>query len=233
MRRVILLVMTAATFMNIMSVRAFDDISKSMYKTEIDFFEESGIFLGKENGKFYPNDRLTRSEAAKIIYEIVSIDEEIDESTVSYINSRTIFNDVANDFWAHFEIDWLAYDGIIKGYGDGNFYPNEAITGIQLLTMCATVTGYVLFEDESLEWKEKYIKLGKQYGFLNGVTCDVNNTITRAEAAKIIYNAVNLPIVLTMGAEYNLESGLLVPQIVVKDGSDGEEKITLWSIYNQ
>ncbi len=231
MKKIILFAVAALMLTNVCTVSAFTDIASSEYKKEIEFFEQSGILDGKEEGKFYPNDTLTRAEAAKIFYELVCSNKELSKQLENNINSGNIFADVTTDFWAHNEINRLAYEGIIEGYGDGNYYPNEELTGIQLLTICVNTTGYATFADESLEWKEQYTKIGTEYGFLDGVTFNIDGVITRAQAAKLIYNSVNLPIVENTGLRYDENTGKLSPVVVFKDGSNGEEKQSIWSIY--
>ncbi|MDQ0299618.1 competence ComEA-like helix-hairpin-helix protein [Salibacterium salarium] len=45
------------------------------------------------------------------------------------------FNDVSDDFWAGGEIEYLAEEGIISGYDDGTFKPNEPVKRSQAASM--------------------------------------------------------------------------------------------------
>lgn len=60
------------------SVKKFKDIgSVSEYAYDsVSFLQKSGIINGDENGCFNPQDKLTRAEGAKIIYEIYTLMEE-------------------------------------------------------------------------------------------------------------------------------------------------------------
>lgn len=45
------------------------------------------------------------------------------------------FKDVVDSYWAKKEIEYLSYTGIIKGYQDGTFKPNNNVTRLQTATM--------------------------------------------------------------------------------------------------
>ncbi|SFP81792.1 S-layer homology domain-containing protein [Salibacterium halotolerans] len=45
------------------------------------------------------------------------------------------FNDVSQNFWAESEISYLSNQGIISGYGDGSFHPNEQVKRSQAAAM--------------------------------------------------------------------------------------------------
>ena len=45
------------------------------------------------------------------------------------------FKDVASDAWYAGVVNYAAYKGWIKGYGDGNFGPMDNVIGYDALTM--------------------------------------------------------------------------------------------------
>ena len=51
------------------------------------------------------------------------------------------FTDVKDDFWAAKDIDAMTQAGYIKGYGDGKFGPNDAVTKIQSLLLISRMLG--------------------------------------------------------------------------------------------
>lgn len=224
-RKIICISVTMVTFINGAAAFAFSDTADSPYKSEIEFFENAGIAIEKEDGKFCPNDGLTRAEAAKFLHDTSYT--QTTEGPVIDFSECEYFTDLTSGFWALKEINHLASMGVIAGFSDGSFRPDEPVTGTQLLTMCANITGYTAFADDNLDWKEKYSKICTEYGFLDGIDIDLNKNITREEAAKIIYNTVNLPIVSTTGIEKDV-SGKYVAINEIMDGSNGKETVTLW-----
>ncbi|WP_018922761.1 S-layer homology domain-containing protein [Salsuginibacillus kocurii] len=55
--------------------------------------------------------------------------------------SGTDFTDVDATHWAHEEIEFLAEEGIISGFGDGTFQPDEPVTRIHTATMVTEALG--------------------------------------------------------------------------------------------
>jgi hypothetical protein len=47
------------------------------------------------------------------------------------------FSDVSSGFWAQKEIDYLSSRGVIKGYANGNFGPNDQVKRVQAAVMIA------------------------------------------------------------------------------------------------
>ncbi len=62
----------------------------------------------------------------------------VSSSTVQAANT---FDDVGVDFWAQAEIEFLADQAIIGGYGDGTFQPNETVTRAQAALMLVKALG--------------------------------------------------------------------------------------------
>ena len=57
----------------------------------------------------------------------------MDNSQFSTLNSQ--FGDVVADAWYADAVNWAAGSGIVSGYGDGRFGPNDAVTREQLAVM--------------------------------------------------------------------------------------------------
>lgn len=81
---------------------------------------EAGIFTGS-NGKFNPNDKLTRSQMAKILTEAYKLSGKKDPK----------FKDVPNKHWAKDYIHTLYYNNITTGYTNGYYGVNDKVTNTQ------------------------------------------------------------------------------------------------------
>ncbi|AEH47399.1 S-layer homology domain-containing protein [Parageobacillus thermoglucosidasius] len=55
--------------------------------------------------------------------------------------AKSKFKDVPEDFWAKAEIEFLSSKGIIKGYNDGTFKPNEPVKRVQAAIMITRALG--------------------------------------------------------------------------------------------
>lgn len=108
--------------------------------------------------------------------------------------------DIANH-WAKVQIeDWLD-KGLVKGYPDGTFKPDNSITRAEFITMVNAAAGYsqsasINFIDvKKADWFAGEIEKAKSAGYITGYTDGTmrpNNPISRQEAAMIILKAKEL-----------------------------------------
>lgn len=89
-----------------------------------------GITSGTGNGKFSPNQSVTR---AMLVAMLSRMHQITDGNAV--ISGAASFSDVADTAWYADEIKWAADLGIIAGYPDGRFGPNDPVTRQQLVTI--------------------------------------------------------------------------------------------------
>lgn len=95
--------------------------------------------------------------------------------------------------------------GIIKGYEDGTFRPNSSISRAEALKIILKTYGInldnksprlVSFPDvDTLHWASSYIEFAKHNTIINGYgngTFGVDNSVTRAELAKISLRAAKI-----------------------------------------
>ncbi len=94
---------------------------------------ELGVISGFD-GKFYPNDNVTRAETAAMLCRLFDIKSE-SEGTAA-------FSDVPQDHWAAGCIGALAQKGVISGLGNGAFGPEQSVTYEQVFKMIEQLLGY-------------------------------------------------------------------------------------------
>lgn len=85
----------------------------------IKFCYDNGFMQGTGDNIFDPNVQITRGMFATIVYRMAG------SPSVSY---RQIYPDVSSGIWYSAGITWASQNGIVKGYGNGNFGPNDTIT---------------------------------------------------------------------------------------------------------
>lgn len=111
----------------------FSDIkSTSKYAGAATALNKEGIFTGS-NGKFNPNQPLTRAQLAKIL--VIAYDLELGATKVS-------FSDVSTSHWAYEYINILASTKITIGTGNGQFGENDNVTLKQLSTFIDRAKAY-------------------------------------------------------------------------------------------
>ena len=105
----------------------FSDISNSGYCDYIVVGYLAGIINGYPNGTFRPNNTVTRGQFITMLWRAVGEPEAE--------NTSLNFKDAANIPDAYKDaVAWGVEAGIIKGYDDGTFRPNQSISRAQMAT---------------------------------------------------------------------------------------------------
>lgn len=101
------------------------------------------------------------------------------------------FYDVSVSDWYYKYVTELAEDGIINGYPDGSFRPNETVTYGEALKLCASASGIPYAEGDIRHWATGYLAIAQERGlFTDGV--DLDAAITRKDAAMILATFLDL-----------------------------------------
>ena len=95
------------------------------------------IITGFENGKFMPNDNVTREQTAKMICVLLNGGKD----PVLGAGSSS-FTDVANNRWSCPYIESCVSQDIIVGVGNNKFAPAGKVTGSQLAKMLLVALGF-------------------------------------------------------------------------------------------
>ena len=113
-----------------MNIKDYSDYNEITHLEAIDLLTSLGILEGTD-GKFNPQDVLTREQGAKIIAYLMLGKEGAEALSTSVAP----FKDVASGRWSAGFIAYCASQGIIGGYGNGNFGPTDTLTGNQFAKM--------------------------------------------------------------------------------------------------
>ncbi len=102
--------------------KSFNDISGHWAENYILELQSYGIINGYENNEFRPDNKVTRAEVCAIINRVLKNTEKITK-----INTEANYNDVDSSHWAHQDIVKLSQDGVVQGYENGDFAPENTI----------------------------------------------------------------------------------------------------------
>ncbi len=145
------------------------------------------------DGNVKPDEQITRGEVATLLFRLLT-----EESRETFWCKRNDFSDVPGTHALNTAISTIANAGIINGYPDGTFRPDNTITRAEfasILSKFVEVTGEeVSFSDVSGHWAESVIADIAAAGWINGYedgTFRPDGLITRAEAVKILNAAAN------------------------------------------
>ena len=171
------------------------NITKIEYKVTKNAVEEVkaiAYIKGYPDGTFKPQANVTRAEAAQMFATLLN------GGTNFGTSQATKFSDASDD-WYSKAINYVVGKGLISGYPNGTFKPNESITRAEFAQM---ISGYVKnektsssdFKDVKDHWAKDAID--KLYGNknVNGYpdgSFKPNAKITRAEAVTILNSVFN------------------------------------------
>lgn len=105
----------------------FSDIAGSGYKTAITVAAEKGIVNGYSDGSFKPNSNVTRAQFITMLYRAAG-SPEVADTELDFIDAA----DIADAYKA--AVVWGTENGMIFGYEDGSFKPNQEISRAQMAT---------------------------------------------------------------------------------------------------
>ena len=163
---------------------------------DVMFVYENGLMIGTSDTTFSPNEAISRAQVAVIFYRMAGSPEVTGESA---------FTDVVNGpgtAWYYNAVLWAQQNGIVSGYGDDTFRPNDNITREQLAVIFynyARYKGYDVSATDDLSgftdagdvsgWAQEAVQWAVGSSLLNGKgngILDPKGTATRAEVAAML-----------------------------------------------
>ena len=117
----------SATIRLVDNTKTFIDVAENAwYYDAVIFVTARGIFSGTSGNTFSPDGTMTRGMLTTVLHSM----ENDPEPSV-----KDIFLDVKPDAWYADGVYWAAEKGVVAGYGNGLFGPNDSITREQLATI--------------------------------------------------------------------------------------------------
>ncbi len=112
----------------------FDDVSKNdWFYDDVEYVYESGLMQGVRTRMFEPNAPITRGMIVTILYRMEGWPA---------VSGSCVFQDVAPGSYYESAILWAAAQGIVKGYDDTHFGPDDSITREQLAAILMRYAAY-------------------------------------------------------------------------------------------
>lgn len=177
-------------------VDSFLDVNTgAWYYDAVKYAVENGLMSGTGTYTFEPNTTLSRGMIAQMLYALEG------KPSVSSANN---FTDVSSSDWYDKAASWAQSKGIITGYEDGRFGPNDPLTREQLALILynyakseghstSTKADLSKFADgtSTSPWAQQAMSWAVGEGLLSGRGVNMlypTGTATRAEVAQIMMN---------------------------------------------
>lgn len=112
---------------------AFPDVEAGRWSAhDIEYMADKKIVYGYSDGEFKPSRNLTRAEFAALIFRFVDVEKT---------DVENIFTDIDHTHWAYDEVIALANSGLIEGYPDKTYKPENNITRAEVMTVINKLLG--------------------------------------------------------------------------------------------
>lgn len=180
----------------------FADVSEAdWFYQAVGYVCAAGIMEGN-SGTFLPEGTVTRGMIAVMLYRL--------EGEPEPGAGQADFTDVAEDAYYARAVRWAQASGVINGYGEGRFGPEDPVTREQLAAILFRYAGYRSGESPETDsgvlaaygdsaavsdWARSAMAWAVETGIINGRTeecLDPSGTAARAEAATIFQRWISL-----------------------------------------
>ena len=174
-------------------VLSFTDVKEGDWFYEaVQFAVQYDMMNGTGSNGFQPDNLLSRSMIATILWRLEG----------SPTGSSAHFTDVSGSMWYAEAVNWAAANGLVNGYGNSTFGPEDSITREQMAAILYRYAQFKGYDDtvqgnlsdftdggQTSDWAEDAVVWAVNNGLLTGKggsLLDAKGSATRAEAAAIL-----------------------------------------------
>ena len=165
-----------------------EPVVEAKRKPELNKKDHKQYMYGYPDWTFVPAANITRGEAAAMFARLFKEYPGLD------YNYKKYYTDVDESYWGFKEVAYLSEFGILSGYSDGTFRPNNKITRAEFVKIAesfeALTWGLSPYNDvDGGHWAFRYIVSSAAKGWISGYpdgSFRPNSFISRAEAVTIV-----------------------------------------------
>ncbi len=107
----------------------------------VEYCVENGVVAGYDDGYYRPEYRVSRADMAVYMARAL-VAPEGEEGLADYVPADPRnFPDVPDTFWAYKHIEYCVENGVVAGYPEGNYYPDNTVTRDQMAVYIARAFG--------------------------------------------------------------------------------------------
>ena len=179
------------------NAKLFDDVSaRQWFNGAVVFASSHELFQGVSSTEFAPGKEMTRGMLVTVLWRLEG----------KPAGTGTRFDDVPDGLYYSEAVRWAAGIGVVNGYGDGTFLPDENITREQLAAVFYRYMNYLGYDTSARAglnsfsdggkvsgWAVDSIKWSVAEGIVTGRsdgTIDPQGNATRAEVATLVMRIV-------------------------------------------
>lgn len=196
--------------------KSYSDLKDTIYDEAAIALSELNVLSGYEDGNFGPENMLTRAEFATVAMRLITPGKEATGNG----GAKVFFSDVTVNHWAFGNISAATELGLIGGFGDSRFLPDNPVTYNQAVKMLVCALGYGQQGEEKGGYPYGYLLEAVELGITKSVTIRFENNINRGIMLLLINNALDIPMKNGGITPRQLKSGVYATYYISPDGSD-------------
>lgn len=193
------------------------DVEGTDYEDAVVRLGALGIIAGFPDGTYKPDEPVTRAQFAKIIVTALGVGE-----AANYAAGTTKFADVPADHWAAGYINVAVDVGVINGYPDGTFKPENQVTFAEAIKMIVAALGYTPKAEAMGGYPGGYLAVAAEKEITKGMSVVGGLAANRGDIALMVDNALDVPLMVqkTYGQYPEYEEDDTKSLLVTKLGVD-------------
>lgn len=202
----------------ISAVRKYDDVAlDAWYAERVNEVTEHKFMTGYAGTKLFgPEDQITRGQVACVLYNMAKSDPvnplySATQDDFSYSDDSgyaTGYSDVNGKMYYAQAIAWAEKAGVVHGYGDGTFRPDQSVTTEEFAAMLSNyaskLSNYQAGSQSDLDakadgsavsdWAKTSVAWALHNGIIgnNGANIDPQGNITRGRVAGMVMNLYDI-----------------------------------------
>lgn len=142
----------------------------------LDYVQQQGIMTGDAEGNLETDRSVTRAEMAKMLVKTLQLSGSVADG----------FVDVPAAYWGYQDILTAKHAGIINGYEDGTFRPEEPVLYEEAVKIVLAAYGV------RADYPIGYMTQAMEQGYLDGIAAVMGENAPRGDIAQLLFNADKL-----------------------------------------
>ncbi len=163
-----------------LSAFAYTDLTpEHKYYEAVEFITEEDIVGGYPDGTYRADQTLNRAELLKIV-----IEANFNDNQFTPFADESCFDDVPAGEWFTPYVCFAKDLGVVKGYDDGNFRPNDKINLVEALKISLSSFGFAV--EELDPWYKDIVETAAGRNFIPIDFQQFSQEISRGQMAELI-----------------------------------------------
>ena len=168
-----------------------EDVEGTGHEEAMTTLAALGILKGRDTGEFDPAGSITRAEFAAVVIRALGLESSVQAAEYDPVD---YFDDCGDNAWAWGYINLAFKQGIIEGYGERMFGPNDPVTYEQAVAMLVRILGYDYYAQKEGGWTVGYTTVANEIKLTEGIENTGSQPAARGIVAQLTFRALEVPI---------------------------------------